>query len=152
VTNKKYHWSPDFWQQWLANAPILCVDAVIKQQDQVVLVKRATKPFQGSWHLPGGLVRKNETLSDALKRVIATEVGLVDFQVVKQVGIFDEPQRDPRGHFITVAFLVTTQETIPAINQQGEAVALFKTLPAELGFDTKKIWLASKKLTSNSEN
>ncbi|MCC6710961.1 MAG: NUDIX hydrolase [Candidatus Pacebacteria bacterium] len=140
-----YQWSPEFWQTWLEQAPVLCVDVVVKQDDKVALVKRATVPFQGYWHLPGSVVRKNETLKMVISRVMANEVGLTDYKLEKMIGIFDDPQRDPRGHFITVAFLVQVTGFISATNPQGEEVRLFKNLPAELGFDAEKIFEASKK-------
>jgi 8-oxo-dGTP diphosphatase len=144
-----YQWSPEFWQTWLDQAPVLCVDVVAKQGQKTILIKRSTVPFQGYWHLPGSIVRKNETVMTAVVRVMADEVGLADFKLERMIGIFDDPQRDPRGHFITVAFLVSVTGFTPTTNSQGEEVGLFETLPAKLGFDTEKIVKASKKISSH---
>ena len=105
-----YHWPSNFWQQWLANAPVLCVDAVLVSKEKVLLSRRRTEPFKGYWHLPGGIVRKDETLEEALKRIVSIEIGLEDISIDKQIGIFDNPKRDPRGHFITVAFLISSNK------------------------------------------
>lgn len=141
-----YQWHPEFWRAWLKQAPVLCVDAVIfNDNNEVLLVKRATEPFEGFWHLPGVIIRKGESLALALKRVIALEVGLKKFKVIKQVGIFDDPQRDPRGHFITVAFRVSTSEKVKEFNSQQEEIKFFQQLPTKLGFDAQKIIKQAKK-------
>lgn len=140
MTNKDFPWSIDFWQAWLSQAPILCVDAVIfNNKQEVVLVKRSSQPFQGYWHLPGGIVRKGETLDRALRRVILTEVGIKEFKIIKQLGVFDDPQRDPRGHFITMVFIVGTDEKLVKFNSQNEEIKFFKDLPTKLGFDAGEI-------------
>ena len=118
---------------------MLCVDVVLTDSDKILLSKRKTEPYKGFWHLPGGVIRKNETLQLALSRVIQTEIGISDFQVTKQLGIFDDPHRDPRGHFITVAFQIITDSSIPEFGPQQEQLAFFKKLPSKLGFDASKI-------------
>lgn len=141
-----YQWSSEFWHAWLTQAPVLCVDAVIfNDSNEVLLVKRATEPFKGFWHLPGVIIRKGESLELALKRAIALEVGLKKFKVIEQVGIFDDPQRDPRGHFITVAFRVSTSEKLDKFNSQQEEIKFFKHLPTKLGFDAQQIINQAKK-------
>lgn len=151
MINKNYHWSPSFWKSWLSQAPILCVDAVIfNKSNEVLLVKRATSPYRGFWHLPGGIVRKGETLEVALKRVIETEVSINKFKIKYQLGIFDKPGRDPRGHFITVAFIVVAEDLINSINSQQEEIAFFKNLPDKIGFDAGEIITQSIKKISSS--
>ncbi|MBT4123825.1 MAG: NUDIX hydrolase [Candidatus Pacebacteria bacterium] len=134
-----YHWPSNFWQQWLANAPVLCVDAVLVSKEKVLLSRRRTEPFKGYWHLPGGIVRKDETLEEALKRIVSIEIGLEDISIDKQIGIFDNPKRDPRGHFITVAFLISSNKLPKQINSQGEELKFFEKLPVKTGFDVDKI-------------
>ena len=51
----------------------VAVDAVVfcykaKEGISILLIKRKIEPFQSSWALPGGLVKNNETLGDAIER------------------------------------------------------------------------------------
>lgn len=57
------------------NTPLVSIDLVIKNaQNQVLLGKRNNRPAQGYWFVPGGRIRKNETLAQAFKRLTCTEL------------------------------------------------------------------------------
>ncbi|MFN0027312.1 MAG: NUDIX hydrolase [Acidimicrobiales bacterium] len=53
--------------------PELAVGAVIIDNDQVLLIRRATEPAKGRWSLPGGRVEWGETLAHALVREVFEE-------------------------------------------------------------------------------
>lgn len=72
-------------------------------QTRVLLVKRANEPFKGRWGLPGGFVEIDEDLADAARRELAEETG-VEVDVVRQLGAYGTPGRDPRMRVVTVAF------------------------------------------------
>jgi colanic acid biosynthesis protein WcaH len=60
-------------------APLVAVDLVIVRDSQAVLLGlRNNRPAQGFWFVPGGRIRKNEPIRDALLRVAETELGLGD--------------------------------------------------------------------------
>lgn len=71
----------------------------------VALVKRGWPPFKGMWALPGGYVDPGERIRDAAARELAEEAGIhaLPSELVR-VDIFDAPDRDPRGRFVTVAY------------------------------------------------
>lgn len=48
-----------------------------KRSTHVVLVQRAHPPLAGRWTLPGGRVRRGETLVEALRREVQEETALV---------------------------------------------------------------------------
>jgi ADP-ribose pyrophosphatase YjhB (NUDIX family) len=58
------------------NRFVLCVDGVYIKNEKILLLKRATEPFKGHWHLIGGHVEENETLKQALKREFKEETAL----------------------------------------------------------------------------
>lgn len=87
------------------NQPIIAVDAIIeKGLKKYVLIKRKFPPFKGFWALPGGIVKCGETVEAALEREVREETGL-SVRIVKLVGVYSGPNRDPRGHVISICYL-----------------------------------------------
>ena len=85
--------------------PALTVDAVIVDSARgVVLIRRRNPPFAGAWALPGGFVEVGERCEDACRREAGEETGLA-VEIVACVGVFSAPDRDPRGHTVSVAYL-----------------------------------------------
>lgn len=89
----------------MALRPKLAVDAVIVTRDKkVVLAKRKFFPFIGSYALPGGFVEYGETVEKACVREAFEETGL-KVKIVRLLGVYSDPKRDPRGHTISPVFL-----------------------------------------------
>ncbi|MDH6224338.1 NUDIX domain-containing protein [Streptomyces sp. MJP52] len=81
-------------------------DVVVTTTDaRVLLIERGWAPFKGQWALPGGHVDPGETSRAAAARELAEEAGVhAAPEELDQVGTFDEPDRDPRGRYVTVAY------------------------------------------------
>jgi 8-oxo-dGTP diphosphatase len=83
------------------------VDNVIFGFDEgdlkVLLIKRGTVPFKGSWALPGDLVYPNEDLETAANRVLEELTGLRNVYL-EQVHTFGAVDRHPLGRVITIAY------------------------------------------------
>jgi colanic acid biosynthesis protein WcaH len=61
----------------VANTPLIAIDLIIEDAHGAVLFGlRNNTPARGVWFVPGGRVRKNETLDDAFSRIGLDEVGL----------------------------------------------------------------------------
>ena len=92
----------------------ITADAVIlketKGQTLVLLIQRASAPFQGMWALPGGFLEMDETLEECVARETEEETGLRGLQF-KQIAAFSAINRDPRHRTITIAFLALADET-----------------------------------------
>ena len=83
--------------------PSLTVDGVIMMDGKLVLIRRKNEPFRGKHALPGGFVDYGERTEDAVVREIAEETGL-ETEVIDIVGVYSDPERDPRGHTVSVVF------------------------------------------------
>lgn len=70
---------------------------------QVLLIERGLEPFAGSWALPGGFLRMDETLEQSARRELREETG-IDHGYLEQLYTFDAPQRDPRQRVVSVAY------------------------------------------------
>ncbi len=84
--------------------PALTVDTIILEDNKIILIKRLNNPFKDHWAIPGGFVEYGEKVEDAAVREAKEETGL-DIELTKLVGVYSDPNRDPRGHTVTVVFL-----------------------------------------------
>ncbi len=104
--------------------PLLTVDAVIiYDENNIILIRRKNPPFQGQLALPGGFVDVGETVEDACIREAKEETN-INVKILKIIGVYSKPKRDPRGHTVTIAYLckpLTGQEQPKA---QDDAAAL----------------------------
>lgn len=76
----------------------------------VLLHRRGEGYADGDWALPGTFVREGERLVDAVRRGVADKLGLRT-RAPRQLAVFDAPDRDDRGHVVTVAHVDLLPET-----------------------------------------
>lgn len=107
----------------------------------VLLVKRGIPPFADQFAIPGGFVLENESLDEAALRELREETGVTDVYL-EQLYSFGEPNRDPRGRVISVAyFALIAADRCPIIAGSDAAEARWfptRRLPP-LAFDHGKI-------------
>ncbi|TKG61555.1 NUDIX domain-containing protein [Prauserella endophytica] len=77
----------------------------------VLLIERGWPPHEGQLALPGGHVDPGEPTWAAARRELQEETGLTVGEL-RQVGVYSEPGRDPRGRYVTTAYL-TQFDTLP---------------------------------------
>ena len=85
----------------LPETPKLTVDAVIRYAGAIVLIERKNPPI--GLALPGGFVDVGEMVEIAVLREAQEETNL-DCDIKGFVGVYSDPNRDMRGHIVTVAF------------------------------------------------
>lgn len=86
----------------------------VTEDGRVLLIKRDWDPYEGHWALPGGHVDHGETSLRAAVRELEEETGVrVTEDELRLVGVWDQPDRDPRGRYVTVTYLAT----VPADTQ-----------------------------------
>lgn len=120
----------------------LATDAVVLREGgdgtEVLLLERSHDPYEGRWVLPGGLVEPDERAREACAREAREETG-VDVTVEGFVGLYDDPDRDPRGN-VSAAYRCRSGDADPEPREEARRVAWFPTgdLPAT-GFDHGRI-------------
>ena len=82
----------------------IVVLTVLGDAFQVLLVERAEEPHRGSWALPGGFKRPDETLDEAAMRELREETGLDAAGRLSQLAAYGDPGRDPRLNVVTIAY------------------------------------------------
>lgn len=70
----------------------------------VVLITRKNPPFQGNFALPGGFLEPAETIESCCIREAMEETSLY-VEIISIVGVYSDPDRDPRGRTVTVTYL-----------------------------------------------
>jgi len=88
--------------------PFLATDSIIECYDDlgnfegVVLIERKNRPFGTA--LPGGFVEIGESVEEACKREMKEETGL-DISIQNLLGVYSDPERDPRFHTVSVVYI-----------------------------------------------
>ncbi len=129
--------------------PRLTVDTVVLNDGEVLLIRRGRPPFKEHWALPGGFVDLGETVEDAARRETKEETDL-DVTLIGLLGVYSDPQRDPRGHTTSVVYLARPAEgTDPRGAKGGDDAAQAKWFPLgeppRLAFDHDQILADAKK-------
>lgn len=88
--------------------PIVGVGAVVVQDGQALVVRRATEPLKGEWSIPGGMLELGEKLREGIAREVREETGLT-VEVGEVLDVFDSIFPDAEGktqyHFVLIDFL-----------------------------------------------
>lgn len=117
--------------------PSPTTDIIIEIDGGIVLINRKNPPY--GWALPGGFIDYGETAEHAAMREAREETGL-EIEIIGLVGVYSDPDRDPRGHTLSVVF-VAKGFGIPA--PADDAVDLIvvspEDLPGQIAFDHSKI-------------
>lgn len=113
-------------------------------KDKILLIKRGREPFKGKWALPGGHVECGERVEDAALRELKEETG-IEGELVTLISVYSDPHRDPRGHYVSVAYLAIPKErtmVTPTPGTDAEDAKWFEIAEIpweELAFDHKDI-------------
>lgn len=124
----------------LPETPLLTVDCVVVDSARgVLMVRRKNPPFKGDLALPGGFVEVGETVEEAARRELMEETG-VEAASLTLIGVYSKPDRDPRGHTCSVAFLVRPKDAQAKAGDDAAALAWIKNFEGiEIAFDHRKI-------------
>jgi 8-oxo-dGTP diphosphatase len=147
--------------------PAPAVDFLISKNDysKILLVRRKNDPFKGMLSIPGGFINEGETAEDAMIREAKEETSLV-VEPIAILGVYSDPQRDPRMHTISVTFITRivqgnedAQDDAAAlqwINIEDELDGLIQS--QQIAFDHSKIlnnykqWIKAVRRTVDSTN
>jgi 8-oxo-dGTP diphosphatase len=121
--------------------PLLAADALIELLDYpgrpFVLIERVYPPY--GWAVPGGFVDVGETLEHAAIRE-AKEETCLDVELTCLLGIYSNPQRDPRNHTVTAVYIAQAHGTpIAADDAKNYGLFSFDNLPEQLAFDHAQV-------------
>lgn len=114
--------------------PRLTVEIIIKNEQGILLTRRAIPSYKGKWIIPGGTVYFKERLENAARRVAQEELG-IEVTVKKQLGVIEYLETDSEDGFdhpVGVAMLCTTNATDFKLDSSADDVKYFSQLPEEM--------------------
>lgn len=81
----------DQWLEVVARAPLVSIDLILRDADnRVLLGLRRNEPARDCWFVPGGVIRKNERLDQAFRRISLDELGLdLRRADARQLGVYE---------------------------------------------------------------
>ncbi|WP_404870985.1 NUDIX domain-containing protein (plasmid) [Kitasatospora griseola] len=126
--------------------------AAVDPDGRVLLIERGHPPFQGLLALPGGHVDAGETGLAAAVRELYEETGVqVAPADLAFIGVYDEPDRDPRGRYVGVAYLARVPAHTEARAGDDAATVQWVPLdspPEQLAFDHARILADARRIIS----
>ena len=117
-------WLPDeTFKSVIQHTPLISIDLIVRNEwGEVLLGKRVNAPAKGYWFVPGGRVRKNETLDDAFVRLVREELGIesgITRADGKFLGVFEHFYEDcVFGHDVSTHYIVLGYEIRQKISLQ----------------------------------
>jgi 8-oxo-dGTP diphosphatase len=117
--------------------PPIAADVIAEIGTNIVLIERRNFPL--GWALPGGFVDVGERVEDAAVRELREETTL-DVELRALLGVYSRPDRDPRGHTVTIVY-VGRAHGEPRAADDAKGIGLFPpdAPPAPLAFDHAEI-------------
>jgi len=123
--------------------PVPTVDIIVQQESNILLIKRKNDPFKDHLSLPGGFVNEGELVEEAARREMWEETSLT-VEPIEILGVYSDPNRDPRRHVLTLVWIAIVVNGIARSNDDSIEV---QWLPlndidsTRLAFDHKEILL-----------
>ncbi len=116
--------------------PIPTVDGVLVEDGRILLVKRGKEPYLGQWALPGGFLEYGESAETGVLREIKEETG-IEAEIIELLGVFSDPERDPRFHTVTAVYVLRRLQGAPKGGDDAAEAAFHRldALPTPLAFD-----------------
>lgn len=114
--------SKENFSKLVSFAPLVAIDLCIMSSEGILLGKRKNAPAKDSYFVPGGRIRKNETLDSALNRIIKEETNIsenLNFSNQNLLGVYEHFYEDNfwgnkkfNTHYIVFAYLLRLNEDL----------------------------------------
>jgi ADP-ribose pyrophosphatase YjhB (NUDIX family)/predicted GIY-YIG superfamily endonuclease len=122
-----------------------CAGALVTRDGRVLLVKRATRPFQGYWDIPGGFLEEDEHPEAGAIREVREETGL-EVQPTDLLGLYmDRYEYDGEEDYcLNIYYLAEVVGGWECPGDEAVELAWFAAdeLPAKIAFDHARVVLA----------
>ena len=122
--------------------PSLTTDIFIFDDEfNFILIQRKNDPYKDYWALPGGFVEYGESVETAAIREAKEETS-IDAELKDLVNVYSKPDRDPRGHTISIAFTAKGDFSSGKADSDASVIDIFSPEEIDdidLAFDHEQI-------------
>lgn len=110
----------------VVNKPNEDIRKLDEKELKILLIKRNNHPFLGSWSFPGGFVQIDESLDDAVDRMINEEANMSNIYF-EQLYTYGNINRDPRMRVLSVAYmaLIPNENLKPMVGKDANDIQWF---------------------------
>lgn len=110
--------------------PVPAVDFLIAKDhnSKILFVRRKSDPFKEMLSIPGGSINEGETAENAMTREAKEETSLV-VEPIAILGVYSDPQRNPRMHNISVTFIT---KIVQGNEEAGDNAAAIQWLTSKM--------------------
>lgn len=138
--NEKHWLEPSDFRQVVRNTPLVSIDLVLREPGGAALLGyRIFEPAKGYWFVPGGRIRKSETLDEAFDRIIMAETGIASArQAARFLGIYEHFYEANRfnepgygTHYVVLGYEVLLPAK-PAIKMDDQHSTMKWMAPSEI--------------------
>ena len=122
-----------------------------RKKMKLLLVERGEEPFKGCFSLPGGFLRKGETIEETAVRELKEEAGVIEPKLI-ELGVYSKPDRDPRGWIISNAYVsVISEESVRQAGRDDASDAQWFSVSFDCAEDgTYRLTLTYADITVNA--
>jgi len=110
------------FQTVVASTPLVAIDLVVRNgRGEVFLGLRVNRPAYGFWFVPGGRIRKNESLDSAFRRITQDELGRpFERATARLLGVFEHFYEDsvfanagfgPDTHYVVLSYCLELDDS-----------------------------------------
>ena len=106
---------PKLYDKIKKSMPLPCVDLLVTHKGSLLLMLRNNEPGKDLWFTPGGRIHKNESLEEAVKRVLSMETGLQPINITQ---ISTMSHMWPEAHTVTTYYKVEVNSDKVKLDKQ----------------------------------
>ena len=107
----------------VSHTPLVSIDLIVHDEaGRYLLGRRVNRPAQNSWFVPGGRIRKNETLDEAFARLAQEELGEASLERSDSqlVGVYEHFYEDNFSgaegistHYVVIGYRIRSAMRLP---------------------------------------
>ena len=119
MSNKSQHdrhdVPPAIFHTVVKHTPLISIDLIVEVDGKVLVGERINRPARGTLFVPGGRIRKDETIFQAFRRIAQVEIGL-DVDITSDadfLGVFEHfytdstLDEDTSTHYVVLGYTLS---------------------------------------------
>jgi len=120
---------PKLYDEIKKSMPLPCVDLLVTHKGNLLLMLRNNEPGKDLWFTPGGRINKNESLEEAVKRVLSMETGLQPINITQ---ISTMSHMWPETHTVTTYYKIEVDSDKVKLDEQHREYRWINTMEDDL--------------------